>query len=330
MKKKICFFAMLHSGSEEALKRIGFYAQDIKILQEIGFSVHCAINPQQIRSADLYYAWFWNWAFAPAIMARLNRKKPLIITGVFNAWHYWTMPVYKRSIVRFAANYARWNLLTSKIEIDHVSSIFPSDRTMYVPLGVDHEYFAPASQSNSTREDIIYSTITMTQSNALRKCVPELIESIPAILLKFPNIKFIFAGICDDIYREKVIKLGISNNVEFPGVISEEEKLKYLRICKIFVQPTRFEGFGLAIAEAMSCGAPVVTSPVGSVPELVADSAVFVDGSSPSNIAEGICSLLEDKKKQQRLSILGRNRIIESFSYDRRKKQLTNLLGPLL
>lgn len=326
MKKKVCFFVKMDLKTDDGFKRIRFYSQDIQILEEMGYEVYCVSSIRKIVRADLYFTWFWTWAFIPAVLAALYRK-PLVIVGVFNGWRYNTMPIYKKLLIRASANYAQWNLLTSRFELEQVKSIFPSNKTVYAQLGVDSDIYCP---KGINREDFVYSTITMTGGNALRKCVPELIQSIPLVLKKFPKMKFILAGLYDDYFKEMVFNIGIENNIEFPGAINEERKVDYLQRCKIYVQPSRFEGFGLGIAEAMSCGVPVVTSPVGAVPELVGGNAVFVDGSSPECIADGICSILGDEQKQQKLSKLGRKRIIEFFSYERRKKQLNELIIPLV
>jgi glycosyltransferase involved in cell wall biosynthesis len=68
-----------------------------------------------------------------------------------------------------------------------------------------------------------------------------------------------------------------------------------MRECTVYLQPTRYEGFGLAILEAMSCGAPVVTSARGAVPEVVGDTAILVDGTSPMAIADGVLQYLGNR-----------------------------------
>lgn len=66
--------------------------------------------------------------------------------------------------------------------------------------------------------------------------------------------------------------LMVSDRVRFVGHVSEEEKVQLLNLADVFVFPSLLEGFGMAVAEAMSCGKPVIVSRSGSLPELV-DSA---------------------------------------------------------
>jgi len=84
----------------------------------------------------------------------------------------------------------------------------------------------------------------------------------------------------------------------------------------VFAFPSRYEGFGLPLLEAMACGAPVVSSNASSLPEVVGDAGLMVD---PSDV-EGLCSalrrLLDDEPLRQAISVAGRARA-QIFSWRR-------------
>ena len=75
--------------------------------------------------------------------------------------------------------------------------------------------------------------------------------------------------------EQHVRALGLQDQVHFPGHVMEEDRPLWYHAASLFVYPSRYEGFGLPVAEAMACGVPVVTSNVSSLPELVGDSARF-------------------------------------------------------
>jgi glycosyltransferase involved in cell wall biosynthesis len=78
-------------------------------------------------------------------------------------------------------------------------------------------------------------------------------------------------------FEKQIDALNLKQNVILLGYV-EEETLKWLyQNCFAFVYPTLFEGFGLPVLEAMSLGAPVVTSNVSSIPEVVGEAGVMVD-----------------------------------------------------
>ncbi len=70
--------------------------------------------------------------------------------------------------------------------------------------------------------------------------------------------------------------LDISEKVTFKGSVSEEQKLDILRASDVFVFPSRMEGFGLAPAEAMALGLPVIASNQGSLPEVIGNGGIVL------------------------------------------------------
>ncbi|HSD22922.1 MAG TPA: glycosyltransferase, partial [Solirubrobacterales bacterium] len=64
------------------------------------------------------------------------------------------------------------------------------------------------------------------------------------------------------------------------------------RACELFIFPSLYEGAGLPILEAMSCGAPVVASGTSAIPELLGDPAATFDPADPADIARCISEVL--------------------------------------
>jgi glycosyltransferase involved in cell wall biosynthesis len=80
------------------------------------------------------------------------------------------------------------------------------------------------------------------------------------------------------------------------------------RMAEVFAYPSLYEGFGLPVAEAMSCGTPVLVSGDGALAEVVGDSAAVVNALSVDSIAQGLSRLLGDEGLRHRLSEAGRVR----------------------
>jgi glycosyltransferase involved in cell wall biosynthesis len=95
------------------------------------------------------------------------------------------------------------------------------------------------------------------------------------------------------------------NNIIRLGFLPEEELIALYNIATIFIMPSLYEGFGLPIVEAMSCGAPVITSKEGSLPEVAGDSAFYIDAYDSKSMAKGILTVWESKKLQIELSEKG-------------------------
>jgi len=74
----------------------------------------------------------------------------------------------------------------------------------------------------------------------------------------------------DEIFAE-VERLGLHDWVIFPGYVPVEEQAIWYSGAEVFVYPSRYEGFGMPVAEAMACGTPVIASTASSLPEVVGD-----------------------------------------------------------
>jgi glycosyltransferase involved in cell wall biosynthesis len=120
--------------------------------------------------------------------------------------------------------------------------------------------------------------------------------------------------------------LGVENRLFLPGRVPDVAS--WLRRASVYVQPSRWEGFGLAVLEAMVCGLPVVATRVSSLPELVADgdTGVLVPPDDPDSLARGIVRALSDHG----LGRAGRVRAQQEFSVWRMADRTAALYDALL
>jgi glycosyltransferase involved in cell wall biosynthesis len=108
----------------------------------------------------------------------------------------------------------------------------------------------------------------------------------------------------------------VSDRVEFTGRVSEERKLELLSRCKVFVMPSLFESYGLAVAEAMAWGKPVVASRVGGLPEVVGNAGIMVPPKDSTALASSLNKLLSDDDDRRVRGKRGREHI-RRYSWDR-------------
>ena len=176
----------------------------------------------------------------------------------------------------------------------------------------------------------------LTEENYVRKCIGRVIDSIPIVAARFPRVRYVLFGSASDKtvvsrIQDRVYELGVAAHLALlHRPVSETEKIEYMHKSTVYLQPTLYEGFGLAIAEAMSCGVPVVTSRSGSVPEVVGDCGVYCDPNDVRDIADKTISVLSDPILQAELGKRGRVRIEEHFSYERRKAAIHKIIDSLL
>lgn len=117
------------------------------------------------------------------------------------------------------------------------------------------------------------------------------ISALEALAHLDRELRLVFAGPekhgADDV-RRAVSRLGLEDRVEFLGYVPKQRLAELYRGAHCVVLPSRYEGFGLPIVEAMASGTPVVATRVGAIPEVAGDAAVLVEPRDPAALAAGI------------------------------------------
>jgi glycosyltransferase involved in cell wall biosynthesis len=109
---------------------------------------------------------------------------------------------------------------------------------------------------------------------------------------------------------------GVGDAAHFVGTLDEEELAILYSHAGVFALPSLYEGFGLPVLEAMACGAPVVCSHAGPLPEVGGDAAVLLEPSDPVRWAEVILDVLTDLRLADTLRTRGFRRAA-AFSWRR-------------
>lgn len=117
-------------------------------------------------------------------------------------------------------------------------------------------------------------------------------------------------------------------NRMFPlGRLSENELIGEYQKCDILLFPSRLEGFGYAVAEAMSCGKPVITTNCSSLPELIINhkGGFLCEIDNVNNFVEQIMTLSENKNLIKKMGQFNRRRVMEKFNLKRMGKEYKQL-----
>jgi len=121
--------------------------------------------------------------------------------------------------------------------------------------------------------------------------------------------------------RERVVALGVEKQTEFPGVVSDERLIELYQQAALFVFPSRYEGFGLPVLEAMACGCPVISSNASSLPEVTGDAALLVDPMDMEGLAKKMNRVLSDQTLSDDMRKRGPIRASQ-FTWDRTAREI--------
>jgi glycosyltransferase involved in cell wall biosynthesis len=145
-----------------------------------------------------------------------------------------------------------------------------------------------------------------------------LLKSIPHVIREFSSVKLIIIG--DGIQRKYLERLcfdlGISEQVTFLGRKTPAEVLGFLKNIDLFVLASNWEGFGLALIEAMALRKPVVATKVEGICEIVEDgqTGFLVPPAQPQTLSCRIIQLLRDEPLAKRMGIKAREKVEQNFS----------------
>ncbi len=164
------------------------------------------------------------------------------------------------------------------------------------------------------------------------KGVDVMLRALPSVARLHPGVELVVVG--DGPLRVQLEalaqELSVAQHVRFVGLA--EDVRPWLRECALFVAPSRREGMGIAVVEAMAMGCPVVASRVGGLAEVVVDgeTGLLVEEGASEALSDAICKLLAAPAERARLGANGRGRALRAFARDEALRQVQDLYEELL
>jgi len=153
-----------------------------------------------------------------------------------------------------------------------------------------------------------------------------LILAFKKIIKDKDDIDLVLAGPSTSMERRINIEAAIydiKDRVIFLDYVDDNDIVYLYNSAALFVYPSLYEGFGLPLLEAMACGVPIVASNGTSIPEVVGDAAVLVDGRNVEALCEGMYKVLTDEALRTRLVENGLKQI-KKFQWQETAKKTMN------
>jgi glycosyltransferase involved in cell wall biosynthesis len=127
--------------------------------------------------------------------------------------------------------------------------------------------------------------------------------------------------------RRRAAALSLTRSVSFVGRVAEVDKVRCYNLADVFVSVSSLEGFGFTVAEAMSCGLPVVVSASGALPELLGNQpgGAVCRLDEPHAFVNALVGLLSSAERRRHAGQLNRRRIDTAFRWDRAATQVQEI-----
>lgn len=350
MNKKIKVLHVINAleigGAEVLLSEILPKMDKKKFRNSVAYLLKKKASIDTLSSAEIeIFDLSWKGRFNPLIIAKLmallNKIKPNIVhthsiqsdfvghlacmlrkfrnrvTTQHSAFHpkHYTLPyrlartlTHRSATVIAVSDYCRKYLIS---ELGYNSEIIK-----VVHNGIDVEKFEQKVHRNEKSRFIEIGTLGRLHA---QKGLPTLIKAITYVKSNIDVLCYIpGTGELEGVLRRMVSELNLGDKVKFLGALNECEKIEYLQNLDIFVQPSRWEAFGISILEAMAVGLPVIASDLEGIPELVVDgeTGILIKPNNEKLLAQTIISLSKNSELQETLGKNARKRA-STFTIER-------------
>ncbi len=178
----------------------------------------------------------------------------------------------------------------------------PPERISVVYPGIDRNQFRPTSEEPAGSGSRPY--ILCVAGSDPTKNVETLVEAfgrLPRSLRHAYDLVIVGDMRRRIDMRQRVVERGLTSQVHFVGVVDEARLVSLYQHATVFVFPSRYEGFGFPVLEAMACGCPVISSNCSSLPEVVGEAALLADPSDTDSFREWIMRVLTDQRLRHEL-----------------------------
>jgi glycosyltransferase involved in cell wall biosynthesis len=172
----------------------------------------------------------------------------------------------------------------------------PSEKIVVTPNGVD-ALFTPGAGVDGPPYALFVGTLQPRKDP---------IAALEAVAMANADLRLVLVGPDKGLgeeTRRAATRLGLNGRVEFAGHVEKHELAQLYRGAVCLVFPSRYEGFGLPVVEAMASGTPVVAAASGSIPEVAGDAAVLVEPGDAVALAGGIERAIADRERLVRAGL---------------------------
>lgn len=200
----------------------------------------------------------------------------------------------------------------------------PLNKIALTPYAVGDDFAraaAGAARGKGVRQKLgLERDFVLWVGNFIRRKRPEVLLAAFQRLVSEGGFEcdLVLAGAKAGMYREladAVTRAGLEQRIHFLGYVAADDLPHLYKEATVFVFPSQYEGFGIPVLEAMSCGAPVICSSESSLAEVVGDAALTLPRMTAESLATALRSVAQDPTRRKELTRLGLARAKE-FSWD--------------
>lgn len=303
-----------HKDGSKISKLLFFVTQFPIILCKMPFSK--IVHFQSSRG------WSYRRLFILFLIAKVYRKKTIwhIHSGNFDTY-YNNSCLFEKNIINFGFNHADIIIVLSEYWKEKLQAIAPNTLIEVIPNGVNVSKYQVTNRKIHTPMTVLFLGKLGEQKGTY-----DILRAIEILANK--NIFFILAGNGDTDEVKKIINnKNLDKIVDVPGWVSGDEKQSLLLKSDIYILPSYNEGLPMSILEAMAAGLPIISTPVGGIPDAVieGENGYLITPGDFEALASTLLMLDRDHNLWKKMS-LGSHKIVkEKYDMPRIESDLDNL-----
>lgn len=218
-----------------------------------------------------YWGYWRSWVYI--LIAKFFRRKTIFhLLGAIDLF-YEEVGNFQKNLLRQSLNSADCYLLQSP-GLETWAKKYSRKEVIGIWNGIDFSQIPPKLEGLPESFASLKFPIGLTIGNlSINKGSMEIIEALSIIKSKNIQISWVFVGRGDvQKYKKIVAQKGLSQDICFTGEVNELEKWQQLYHASFYCLPSYGEGQPISIIEAMACKLPIISTKVGSIPEMITDN----------------------------------------------------------
>lgn len=241
-----------------------------------------------------------------------------------------TIEGVKRYLAPFILNQVDLVTGVSKSLIKKLKRKIPGNyKTQVIYNGVDIEFWSnnkSCPRRQDSEEGLFIVSVGSLKPVKGHDVLLNAFQEVIRTYSKYISLNIIGEGPNKYLYKQFISKKNLSNYIHLKGWLTPEEVREELNKASIFVFPSRKEGFGLALVEAMAAGLPIIASDTGGIPEILKDTeALLVPTESPNDLADAIIKALTNLKWRSK-AMISSQRCAQRFGWEETINQYEQVL----
>jgi glycosyltransferase involved in cell wall biosynthesis len=280
-------------------------------------------------SSDLF------WEVIPACIFKKKNKNIRWIQVIHHIYPGWKKRQGSKIVSFFGYYLQRFSFRLIKKRADKIIVLsdvarkdlarmnFPESKIYISSNGVDIDHFENVEKASEAYEGVFLGRLSLS------KGVSDIIEIWKGVAREIPAAKLAIIGgggkKTKEALQTMINECNLQNNIELLGFLENEKAHPILKSAKVFLFPSHEEGWGIAIAEAMACGLPVVSWDLPVFGEIFEDCIIQIKENDFSQFSNEIIELLNDEKMRTGIGLIGKE-FIKKYSWDNVAKREGEIL----